>query len=636
MNFSLGKVNANQMFKYYQDEMERKEPFNDDIVNFKAKEDIGRLIGNVCKGLEIIDGFKFIGVDVLPPSKIYIPGEQHTLRGKPVKTIFPIEENRYLEVRISYKLTEHIDPTRDSLKHFKMPKISFSNGNKKYLSYTNISLENSDNLAVSVEKIKSRGPKHHFKIKFHKKHALLSKTGIKKLGIKFRDKIKESIISKLVDKDGMVTNSEVHHHTLYYPELIDGQFFVLNSNRFFPVSQLVDAEFYRSGGNKSAVLKTIFMPLILMGDKGRLADVYGELGKNGIKTRNIKVKLFSKEIPVFNYFFAKYGITDTIKFFGLEKLCRFVERDKNKDDTDKNLYFKAVKNIDFEVNKEWFNSNYKTNSLIVRAFLACFQHSKITYASFYDRDFWFDRLGGFFATNKSAARNKAESVILSLERLLNNTTRDILRIPSEDKEDVYCIMRFMIRNFTKIIRIDNQDLSNKRIRVGEYLIDNFTKKLSRAVVRLVNTKKTTIDQLETIFSNIKSDYILKRVSTIDLIRYNNNTSTLDLFTSALKASKKGPQSQQSGGGISITSKGINPSYLGRLDTISTSSNDPGISVTLIPFFQPKDPNHNHNFFFTDKPEIETMPDDDNDIDDQNSISEEEYAIKQMQDIVSDD
>lgn len=509
----MGKY-SRLVYKEYQDQMMKKEPFDEDLINFKSHEDICKLIGNVCRGLEIINGFKFKKAEIVTPSKVYYPGDAKNSKN-PVK--YGIEDNRYINIQITFQLTDN-----------------------------------------------------------------------------------EQTIER--------------KHILKYPELIDGQYFILNSNRFFPVAQLADGEFYHKKHNQIIVLKTLFMPLSIHGENSVLKDIHNnmEFGK-GLETRNLKVVIFKKEIPLFIWYFAKFGFEETFKMFDMDKSCVCLSRDdydnldkNNNLELDKYYYFNLVKTAVLRVDRKWFDSNKATNGLLIQTFVSIFSHTRITLDDFYSQDFWFNRLGSSFATNKNAALDKANSVILSLERLLDNTTRDILRIPKADKENIYTIMRYMVNNFYQILRIDNQDLANKRIRVAEYLIDSFTKKLSKSVVRLVNSKRVNINTLNTIFSNIPSNYIIKRIPNINLIRYSNNTSTLDLFSSILKASKNGPQAQSKQGGVSITSKSLHPSYLGRLDTISTSSGDPGTSVTLIPFFHPCDPNHVGAFFFTDKMEIETM------------------------------
>ena len=69
-------------------------------------------------------------------------------------------------------------------------------------------------------------------------------------------------------------------------------------------------------------------------------------------------------------------------------------------------------------------------------------------------------------------------------------------------------------------------------------------------------------------------------------------------------SKSGPQSQKSDNGSnSISTRGMDPSYIGKIDVISTSSGEPGVSGTVTPFCKIHDPNNKKNFYFADEPSI---------------------------------
>ena len=182
----------------------------------------------------------------------------------------------------------------------------------------------------------------------------------------------------------------------------------------------------------------------------------------------------------------------------------------------------------------------------------------------------------------------------------------MMRIKDEYKDEIYSVIKYMIENFESIILINTHDLANKRIRCGEYLINPITTRQSPSVYRLISpAKKVTVDNNKQIFSSINEDYLINQITTINLVRYSNQVNpAFNLFTNILKQSNSGPQSQKTDSGSnSISNRGMDPSYIGRIDVISTSSGEPGISGTLTPFCKICDPNNNGNFYFTNESNI---------------------------------
>ena len=409
---------------------------------------------------------------------------------------------------------------------------------------------------------------------------------------------------EFTDSKGNVEEMVYH---LYYPELVDGNYFLLNGNKFYPVFQLADAEYYRAEGN-SIVLKTTFMPIKIRGNKTTLRDYNKELK---INARNFELALFNKNINVVMYYFAKFGIKETIERFGIENYTEFCFGDideylKDNDGEKKNYYFfKLTANIFFKVNKNWLDENNRFNESIINSIVSIFSRRQVNEENFYDTRYWMKQLGRKFTTNTSKAEEKAYSIIISVERLLDVTTKNNMRNPEEEKEDIFRAIFSMVRNFENIVRMDNHDLSDKRIRVAEYLLYPLTAKLSKSVYRLISSRNPPLSKLKQIFSSVNEDFIITKLNTITLIRFNNQVNTIDLFTKILKGSKSGPQSQKTdASSASIGIRGIHPSYLDKLDVTSTSSGDPGLSFTVTPFCKVYDPNNVHNFYFTPKSHID--------------------------------
>jgi hypothetical protein len=513
-----------QILKKEQDRMTAKEPFNKEMIDFRSHDDIEYLVSNICKGLEIVDGVKFVSCSVEKFDHVYEEKKEvKTDKRRSVKSPYPpvsTVQSRFVLIKLKMKYEDLRDPeTRD--------------------------------------------------------------------------------------KD----ETCVEEYEFYYPELVNNQYFYLNGNRFFPVYQLVDSEFYKTAAG-SIVLKTMFMPINISGFKGTLNDLNKELktpsGNKGIKARVFQMNLFKKKINMMEYFFAKFGVTGTIEFFGFSDYISIISSTDPEDDN--YLYFKMTTSLKIKVSKEWFDFDKSYHPSFVITFTNAFRNRKMD-ANYDNLDYWMRQLGKHFTKNNSRKYDKAYSIILSLERLIDKVTYDNLRFPDEEKENVYTIIRFMVRNFDAVSRIDNYDLANKRLRISEYILYPFINRLSNTVYRLVGMQSPSVYKRKQLFSSISKDFIIGKLSGQELIRYSNNVNTLDLFTRLCKGSKSGPQSMASGGSAPLSLRSIDESYVGRLDLTTTSSNDPGIAFTVSPFLERHDPNGTGNFFFTDAPNLTLVTED---------------------------
>lgn len=492
----------NEIFlKSYQKETERREPFNEELLNYRRKENIYPLIKDICKSLEIIENIKFLDCEII---KEEMPDLKKKKTNVSKPTEFHIEHSRFLTIKIRFELTykeEH-----------------------------------------SIKELK-----------------------------------------------------------LYFPELIDGQYFLINDNKYCPVLQLVDAETYST--SNSVTLKTSLMPIVLRNEKYLLSDIKDKVS---IKTKFIKLDLFRNKINIFHYYFAKFGVERTLDFFKLSNgEDTFIDISEEPLDEEDNLEdsevlsFKISKNIYLNVWKDWLFSDEKNNSIILSTLITAFK-GRITIDKIYEKDYWKRKLGSNFTKNNSNFLEKSESILSSLERLLDDTTIRNLRIEYCDKKNIYTIIRWMMINYNDLFNIDNMDLANKRLRIDEYLLYPLISKFSQSVYRMINSKNISMKKLNTIFSNIKKDFLIKNIYKSDLVRYTNNVNTFDIFTN-LKGTISGPQSQlSSGSGGNLRNKSIDTSYVGRLDLTATSSNDPGSSFTVTPFCKVY-----NGLFFTEKPSIKT-------------------------------
>lgn len=393
--------------------------------------------------------------------------------------------------------------------------------------------------------------------------------------IKISDTRKTDIILsfKLKKKNRNEKEEEIIvNKKIYFPKIINDFFFKIDGVNYFPVWQIVDSSTYNT--YNAVVLKTLIMPIIM------------------IKKHNqFKIVLFKKKIDIFNYYFSKFNLLETIKYFNLN--IDVIKTDDNIPISNNIIVFK-----DGYIRYDITEKNH-----VYTAFIETLNNNitkKTIYDNLINKDYWLEKLGKEFSQNNNI--EKADKIIVSFERILDEQTKSILRIKDEYKKDIYSIIKFMLINYEQLKLKNNMSLANKRLRLNEYLFYPLLKKFSENIYRLLNSKTITIESLKKIFNNIKPNFLIKNIVKCPLLYYYNSTNQLDLF-SGLKVSFRGPQSMAEGSlsdedNIAVEYRGLHISYIGRLDLINSSAGDPGLRTTLVPTIE----THN-NFFFTENEEF---------------------------------
>ena len=249
---------------------------------------------------------------------------------------------------------------------------------------------------------------------------------------------------------------------------------------------------------------------------------------------------------------------------------------------------------DMKIDKDVFDSKYSSDFIFM---LASVFNTKSNFELVNDIDYWLRKLGGFFVKNPSNKKSKAESIIISLERLVDDSTKKILRINDKDKEDTYTIVRWMLRYFDDLYHMDNMDLANKRIRLYEYQLYPLRYYLAKHIFRVLNSSTKTINILKRILSGIGTSpmFLVRNMVNNELLRYYNSSNDINLFGSCLRYTFRGPQSISKT--VAVEQRDVHPSYVGRKSLVASSAGDPGTSGTLTPFVK------EYNYYFTEKSEL---------------------------------
>ena len=164
-----------------------------------------------------------------------------------------------------------------------------------------------------------------------------------------------------------------------------------------------------------------------------------------------------------------------------------------------------------------------------------------------DRDYWTCRIGTVgTAKNKnlSTFREKGITTVFMIERLLDATTIQNLRLPMYYKSNIYYLIYWMMISFDELRTKSNIDMANKRIRKNEYIVNSsLGKKINENINRLIEKRgKSRLNSMDTLLElfNFGSDIIVSGMRNLnDLIKTDDIVNDND-FILDLAYSSKGP------------------------------------------------------------------------------------------------
>ena len=380
--------------------------------------------------------------------------------------------------------------------------------------------------------------------------------------------------------------SKIITRSILLPKKDHNNYMTLKDKKYFLLYQLVDNSTYVS---KNGITLKSLMPIVVNTRHNTLTDCTGE----SFDVVSYFLALFKREIPVFLFYFAKIGFSATLSYFAVERIIDAVSEPYPEDED--HYHFKVNKHIYLKVRRHFFDKYQYVKA--VTAMLKECMSTRTTIEDLEDIDYWTEHIGGLFTKTAHKMRDSGNSTITFFERLLDLTTKDILKVSEINKQSIYSIVRWMIQNFAELKQKNNMDLSTKRLRLNEYIASMLSMRLGESVNRLLSSQgKATFKQVENIFK-FPGNIVLQLLQTSQLLKYDDRVNDLDIF-SALRYTVKGPNSlgSKSDRNINVKFRGVHPSYLGNLDINVYSSSSPGLSGSCTPFAKV------HKLYFDDAPE----------------------------------
>lgn len=419
------------------------------------------------------------------------------------------------------------------------------------------------------------------------------------------------------EKPTLTGESYIKEGDIFINKLIDDCFFINEGIRYFLVYQIVDNDTYGTGN--SVCLRSLMMPLTVSQFEAVSSPEYNEMPES---LKYYEMLLFSKKVNPLLYTLAKDSYNSLVKkTAGNNDDSKVITWQNHRDPTiiDKMNKFWGVdlkfsEKLEMEPDRIYFRicgaKKDATGSCYVsvakdklekdtatRAVLGCIlnmtsdnKKKKVTFS--YDELispwFWIDTLSKFFTKNADPIRKfeKVKTVLISLARIIDDPTRNILQIADEHKKSTLTIIRYIVTNFDKLHDQDSRDLDNKRLRLFEYQLFPLRKYFSDHIYRILNSPTHSKVVLDRIFTSLNPMKIIKETITSEMLRYYNSSNEIDLYSSLLRCSFKGPQAL--GKAINVNQRDLHPSFTGRISLIASPAGSPGLASIICPFVEVRD------------------------------------------------
>lgn len=357
----------------------------------------------------------------------------------------------------------------------------------------------------------------------------------------------------------------------------DGYFFI-KGKRYYMIYQMVEKSTYTS--RQSITLKSL-MPIAVKRNVVQTESVdfsslkkHDKIISNKIETTDVDgvqynlpayvVFVFKKEIPIILFYLAN-GLDFTLSFLEVNNVINFISSLPEERDPDK-IYFQLSAKCYIEVLRNMFEK-YPYIQSVVGGFINV-TTNRCSIEQLNDRKVWIKKLS---STNNY---EKGLDILKFFNRLLDETTKKILKVNKRHVENIYTVLRWMMQEFNILRLKDNMALENKRLRCNEYIASLLTAEFSKRLNRIISLgDKATIENFRELFK-FSGNILLLKMHSSGILRYDDNVNDMN-FLSKFKFSMKGPHSigSKNANNIGIRYRGLHPSFIGNIDCLVCGNSD---------------------------------------------------------------
>lgn len=334
-------------------------------------------------------------------------------------------------------------------------------------------------------------------------------------------------------------------------------YFHIKGKSYYLLYQLVEKSTYTS--NSSITFKSL-MPVVVKRKMIEKSDTEG----NSYNLPVFYILLFRREVPVM-LLYAAMGIKISLSSLYVGDIITFLDSMENPD-YERYIYFQISSKLFVRCERSFFKK-YQYVQAMIGGILEI-TTNRFTMDMLLDTDVWYKKLG----TNGKP--EKGRETLKYLQRILDNTTKKVLKMHPYHTYDAYALLRYAQMNFNELRIKDNLSLDNKRIRCNEYIASLLTKELSSKLNKVISlgNKATIEDYIDML--KISDDILLQKMHTSGILRYDDTINDMNFF-SKYKWSSKGPHSlgNKNSNNIGIRYRDVHPSFIGRIDLLTCGNSD---------------------------------------------------------------
>lgn len=344
-------------------------------------------------------------------------------------------------------------------------------------------------------------------------------------------------------------------------------YYHIKGKKYYMIYQLVEKSTYTTSTDVS--LKSL-MPVSVKRNTIDVNDVAG--GEYRVPYYNVYI--FKREVPIILFFLAN-GLWYTMDKFGIRNVVEFMSVLPVELEPDK-MYFQLSNKCYMSVYRDQFAEKPFIRSIVGGFMLISTNRTTIDVLK--DETKWIAQL------SNPNNYDKGKNILKYFNRLLDKTTKKILKVPKFYCNNAYDLLKWQMQHFNELRLKDNCDINNKRLRCNEYIVAPLTQDFSRRLNRIISLgDKVTIDNIKEMFK-FPGDILIQKMHKSGLLRFDDSVNDMN-FWSKLKYTSKGPHSLggNNSNNIGIKYRDLHPSMLGKIDILVCGNSDPGTSGVLSPF-----------------------------------------------------
>ena len=159
-------------------------------------------------------------------------------------------------------------------------------------------------------------------------------------------------------------------------------------------------------------------------------DLYG----NVYQLPSYYVYVFRKEIPIILFYLSK-GLDYALDYLNVSNVIRFINKLPSSPDFVNNIYFQLSNKCVMEVDKKMF-LKYPYIQSVVGGFVTV-STNRVTIDQLNDPKQWIKRIAN------PNNYEKGYGILKYFNRLLDETTKKVLKVPEYHSEDIYALLRWI-------------------------------------------------------------------------------------------------------------------------------------------------------------------------------------------------